>query len=347
MAHQRHRRRAGQVGTRRTRRQAHGNPEWLQRTMIAMVRCRSVADLIDLAYDAIRHGLGYDRVGLFLVNAAGFGIAPIHRHRRSRPQISPGGWCLESRRGSVSCPPASRSACRPMARASSSSAMRRAISRPRSAAAWMAGPRQNVQVALRTPERVLGLIAVDNLTSGRPITPADAPPLVAFAAALATAVENATLLEDRARRIEDLHGDLRQRVSELERLRAIERARAYRRRGREAAPRLPRRGQRAVCYLTRLRGDAAPRRAPGIAISRRLLRRQRRRGGRSIRPGRRGTPRPREGRVGPPPCADRHPPDLNRAHALAQLFRAGSALVVPTITDKWYRRIHAPTTTYR
>ncbi len=44
--------------------------EWLQRTMNSMVRCHSVDALLDLAYDAIRDGLGYDRVGLSTVDPA-------------------------------------------------------------------------------------------------------------------------------------------------------------------------------------------------------------------------------------------------------------------------------------
>src|SRR5438067_712857 len=63
---------------------------------------------------------------------------------------------------------------------------------------WLDGqPREGLRVALRTSEKVLGLISVDNLISGRPITPEDAPPLVAFANAFAAAVENIILLEER------------------------------------------------------------------------------------------------------------------------------------------------------
>src|SRR5947209_7789069 len=43
--------------------------QWLLDTTSRMLRCRSVAPLLDLAYDAIREGLGFDRVGLFLIDS--------------------------------------------------------------------------------------------------------------------------------------------------------------------------------------------------------------------------------------------------------------------------------------
>src|SRR5579875_2842155 len=52
------------------RRSRHTDSAWLLRTIDRMVRCQSVDALIDLAYDAIRDGLGYDRVGLLLVDPA-------------------------------------------------------------------------------------------------------------------------------------------------------------------------------------------------------------------------------------------------------------------------------------
>ena len=190
--------------------------------MIAMVRCRTVADLMDLAYDAIRHGLGYDRVGLFLVDAARLGLLQYVGTDEAGHKYHPVDRVWSLAEGAYH----TRLLADPRMQADGEGFVFLADATRELPAEVRSGldgqPGQNVQVALRTPERVRGLIAVDNLTSGRPISPADAPPLVAFAAALASAVENATLLEDRARSIESLHDDLRQRVSELERLRAIE-----------------------------------------------------------------------------------------------------------------------------
>jgi excisionase family DNA binding protein len=52
--------------------------DWLLGTMTGLVRCHTVAHLLDLAYDAIRTGLGYDRVGIELID-------PV-RHRYSHTQ---------------------------------------------------------------------------------------------------------------------------------------------------------------------------------------------------------------------------------------------------------------------
>ena len=41
---------------------------WLLETTSRLLRCRSRVALLDLAYDAIRDGLGYDRVGVALAD---------------------------------------------------------------------------------------------------------------------------------------------------------------------------------------------------------------------------------------------------------------------------------------
>src|SRR5262249_20797422 len=46
----------------------HNFVDWLLRTTNEMVRCRDIPVLLDLAYSAIRDGLGYDRVGLILLD---------------------------------------------------------------------------------------------------------------------------------------------------------------------------------------------------------------------------------------------------------------------------------------
>src|SRR5947209_777582 len=44
------------------------DPTWLLHATNRIVRCRDVVTLLDLAYEAIRTGLGFDRVGLVLVD---------------------------------------------------------------------------------------------------------------------------------------------------------------------------------------------------------------------------------------------------------------------------------------
>jgi len=196
--------------------------DWLQRTMARMVRCRDTAALLDLAYDAIRGELGYDRVGLLLLDPSRVELVerigtdasgartypdetrPLAREKalfRARLLSDPGlrsegpGYLYE-RRPRRRVPP----------------------DRPHLVDG---DPPCALLVALRTADTVLGLISVDNLVSRRPIRASAAAPLVTFAHALAVALENAALLEARAHQIARLDSDLRRRVVELEWLRDV------------------------------------------------------------------------------------------------------------------------------
>ena len=192
-----------------------GDVAWLLQATNRLLGCRSVATLLDLAYDEIRTGLHYDRVGLVLVDyerrtltehigtdEAGRKFYPVDRvwsldrdaariTLLTDPRLQPDGP------GFVYIGDAAHDVA----------AERRQ---------YLDGqPRHTLRVALRTAQRVVGLISVDNLTSGRPIYPSDAPPLVAFANALAGAVENVMLLEERGRRIERLDASLQEQVQRL------------------------------------------------------------------------------------------------------------------------------------
>jgi len=192
--------------------------EWLLRTMNRMLRCHDVDMLIDLAYDAIRDGLGYDRVGLFLVDhtrrtlvervgtdAYGQKFYPSGRVAR----LDDGGYDARL----LAAPPLQAAGAGFIYMNDTMSDAPPDV-RPR----LDGRPGQSLLVSLRTNDSILGLISVDNLTSGRPLTPLDAPPLVTFATALAMAVENVLLREERARRIDDLDAHLHRRVHELTRV---------------------------------------------------------------------------------------------------------------------------------
>ena len=207
----------GSVGTMRLEAEVTAPREldWLLRTMDGLLRCRTVAALLDLAYDAIRDGLGYDHVGLLLadhtrgtlVEQVGTDAQGRKFHPRQRivplgddgyysrllalPAMQPGGPGYVYLANTVRELPAE---------------VRDRLD---------GQPGQTLRVALRTADGVIGLISVDNLISGRPVCPEHAPPLVAFANSLATAVANARLLEENARRIEALDADLRHRVAQL------------------------------------------------------------------------------------------------------------------------------------
>ncbi len=196
---------------------------WLLQTTNRMVGCTTVPSLLDLAYDAIRGGLGYDRVGLMVVDVDGVRLVEHvgtddHGQKFHPPMRAS---CLAD--GDYHA----RLLADPRLQASGPGFILwddpyHGV--PDQAVVRFDGhPDQILRVALRLPDRVTGLISVDNLITGRRITPADAPPLVAFANALAAALRSVQMLEDRERRVAALDTDLRQRVAELEWLREISR----------------------------------------------------------------------------------------------------------------------------
>ncbi len=201
------------------RKPARDSMDWLLRTINRMLHCHDVDMLVDLAYDAIRDDLGYDRVGLWLVDHIGQTVVErvgtdahgqkfyssdraerldgdgYHARLLDDPRLrADGAGFIYMDNAMVEVPPDVRP--------------------------YLDGcPSQSLLVSLRTNDGALGLISVDNLTSGRDISPTDAPPLVTFATALATAMENVSLLAERARRIDNLDADLHRRVRELTRAR--------------------------------------------------------------------------------------------------------------------------------
>lgn len=198
--------------------------DWLPRTMNGMVRCRDVASLLDLAYDAIRNDLRYDRVGILLVDPTGTLLVEHIGTDESGCRTYPSPHSAVSREKALFRAQALREPCL-QADGPGYLYLRDATRHiPPDKQHLVDGrPRQLLLVALRTPQKVLGIISVDNLVTARPIREADATPLVAFANALAVAIENATLLEQRERRIDHLGTDLQRRIAELEWLRDVSR----------------------------------------------------------------------------------------------------------------------------
>jgi putative nucleotidyltransferase with HDIG domain len=166
-----------------------GGVEWWQHTMNRMVRCRTVPALLDLAYDAVRGGLGYDHVAILLVDPARRLVAAHlatdedgHRVSLTSHAVSLDAYysslLADSRMGAegpgflfhadviANEPQCGTGAC---------------DERPTSP--------DTLFVALRTPETVLGFVSVANNTQSRGVTAADAPPLVALAIAFAPALQ--------------------------------------------------------------------------------------------------------------------------------------------------------------
>lgn len=170
-----------------------GGVEWWQHAMHRMVRCRDIPELLDLAYDAVRGGLGHDRVGIFLLDrvhdvvieriatdSAGCKVYPVDRllpldrgffaHLLADPAMRPNGA------GYLLC-------------AEATTPGRSGTIQNRE------GEATSLYVALRTSEAVLGFIAITRSSSQPAATPADAAPLVALAAALAATLANLSLRE--------------------------------------------------------------------------------------------------------------------------------------------------------
>ncbi len=197
--------------------------DWLLGTMTGLVRCHTVAHLLDLAYDAIRTGLGYDRVGIELIDPVRqalvdyIGTDDAGHKFYPRDRQSPLDGASYSLR--VLTDPRMRSEGPGFIYLTDA---RREV--PADGQAVLDGrPTEQLLVALRMAETVVGFIAVDNLTSGRPLPVSGAPLLIAFAIGLAAAVGNVHLLEGRARAIDALHADLQRRMAELEWLREVSR----------------------------------------------------------------------------------------------------------------------------
>ncbi len=189
--------------------------EWFTHTTNAMLRCRTVAALLDLAYDAIRGGLAFDRVGLLLVDQARHAlvehIGTDDRGDRMYPRGRVYPFAGDSYLPQLLSEPA-------MALEGPGFILQRnvQVEVPAAAREFLDGrPDEVLRVALRTSDKVIGLISVDNLISKQPITMAQILPVVAFANTLAVAVENVGLLEERAHRIHTLDADVRRREANL------------------------------------------------------------------------------------------------------------------------------------
>jgi diguanylate cyclase (GGDEF)-like protein/putative nucleotidyltransferase with HDIG domain len=189
--------------------------EWLTNTTNAMLRCRSVAALLDLAYDAIRSGLGFDRVGLMLIDRAHHSLvehigtdergARLYPKERVYP-LTGATYLPTLLHDPRLCPDGPGFILQQDVQ----------VEVPPDAQVHLDGsPSEVLRVALRPSDAATGMISVDNLIGKRPITMAQIMALVAFANILAVAVENVGLLEERAQRIDTLHADVRRREANL------------------------------------------------------------------------------------------------------------------------------------
>jgi len=189
-----------------------GGAEWWQHTMSRMVRCRTVAALLDLAYDAIRGGLGYDHVGVFLADPArGVLVEHLATDKTGQKVYPPDrifplddgfyGRLLSDMRmraegvGFVVWTDTTDAADVTDAANVTDAAVLSIVDddAPSTRLDAANAAARTLYVALRTPDEVLGMIAIANRGDRRPVTAADALSPVALATALALALRNITL----------------------------------------------------------------------------------------------------------------------------------------------------------
>ena len=176
--------------------------EWVRDVTRQVNAARSLRQVLDAAYEGIRAGLGYDRVGINLWDyEAGIFEECIGTDAEGRKT-----WPTDR---SLRLTPDS-----PLWRSPGMAAMLRGDELYYTARSYAETPRElrflhdgasahNLMISLRGGDRVVGMISVDNLTSGRPIVEADAAPLLALANQVGLALERARLTEALQARAEE------------------------------------------------------------------------------------------------------------------------------------------------
>jgi len=168
---------------------------WLRSNSILMTTCRSEAEVVDLSYRALRDGLGFDRVGIFLIRQEEgreriwevMGTAADGSVMGDRPDdylddpnlqhLAPDFVSLIAGNAYYYCPD------------------RWAITRPEHRHLLHGAMHEQIAVALRHGKDLLGFISVDNALTSRSLPESRAEVLVTFAQQVSVALENARLSE--------------------------------------------------------------------------------------------------------------------------------------------------------
>ncbi len=173
---------------------------WLRATSASMASCRTVQEVVDLTYDAVRHGLGFDRVAVFLMqDVRGRRVLVQHVGTTAGGERLPGEHDGES----VDAPDL-ESSSPDVAHVLAGHAYyycpdRWAITPPIHRVHLDGRMREQIVVAMRHGDELLGTLSVDNTLTGRPLPETQAEVLVTFAQQVGTALENARLTEAEAR----------------------------------------------------------------------------------------------------------------------------------------------------
>lgn len=177
---------------------------WLQEAARAMAQCETLDHVLGLAADHIQQGLGYDRIGITLIDEQrGLVREWLNTDREGRRFVREGpAFSLDE-----SSPLWGLRLYQELVREGKDFFY--------SANAWDehpdelryladGQPRENLIVPMRTGGRLWGYISVDNLLSGRRLGPEDAPTLLAFAQETAVAISKAALQLTAERRAQEL-----------------------------------------------------------------------------------------------------------------------------------------------
>ncbi len=169
--------------------------EWLRTISQRLNGAHTLDAVLDIVYEGVRDGLGYDRVGFNLIDhesgvfidcmgtdSNGRQTRPMDRSLTLDPSSPilrlPGFAVLLEGRADFYYTTDAGAECP-----------------PELLYLYDGKPTHNLIVPIHSGNRITGLISVDNLLSGLPISRDDADPLLALAHHVGTAVENARLLE--------------------------------------------------------------------------------------------------------------------------------------------------------
>jgi diguanylate cyclase (GGDEF)-like protein/putative nucleotidyltransferase with HDIG domain len=178
--------------------------EWLK-WLLEMGRlvnaAESLDEVLDVVYDGIREGLGYDRVGIVLFDWEREEFIECRGTDEFGNRTCPTERVLSLKPDSPIWSSPDLAALREGAYFYYTDDLYRDT--PLDQRYLLDGrPTHNLAVALRSGDRMTGLISVDNFVSRRPISPEQAPLLLALANQVDTAVERARVLEEATRRAE-------------------------------------------------------------------------------------------------------------------------------------------------
>jgi GAF domain-containing protein len=154
---------------------------------------RTLGEVVDIVYDGVRSGLGYDRVGIYVLDRAAGTFEDLAGTDDTGNKIIPTDRQLDvGPESNIWSFPGLASTLRGVPYYTEDAV---AECPPELLYMYDGAPTHNIMVPLKVGEKVTGMISVDNLTTGRPIYPEEIAQLRSLAAQVSRAVESARLRE--------------------------------------------------------------------------------------------------------------------------------------------------------